>query len=448
MLHGLIEAGVDVIRLNFSHGTHEEMYALIHNAREIATVLDKPLSILQDLQGPKIRVGLLKDKVIQLVQGTMIYIYGDDREGDGSTISVSYPTLSEEVRPGDPIYLDDGLMQLTVRSAGNGVVEAEVIVGGLLGEHKGVNLPGAQLRTPALTPKDEEDLCFGLDVGVDIVAMSFVRKPEDASGARAIMAKAGASIPLIAKIEKFEALYAIDAVLDAFDGVMVARGDLGVELAQEKVPIAQKTIIKAANALGKPVITATQMLESMTHNSRPTRAEASDVANAVLDGTDAVMLSGETAIGNYPIETVRTMDRIIREAELEATEMMPPATSRLADTNAFCSAAARLAADLNVAALAAVTRSGGTAQSLSSLRPHMPIFALVENPELARFLNLYRGIIPLVIEHGQAIEETSTTIRTVLAYKSLLPAGTDIVVVGVAPDSIDGRTDFIRLVRI
>jgi pyruvate kinase len=447
-MRAIVVAGVDVFRLNFSHGNHEEKMFQIEEARRIAADLDRPLTILQDLQGPKIRVGALKGRMVHLLDATHIRIYGDEREGDASELGVSYETLAEEVRPGDPIFLDDGLMQLRVVAAGGGVVEAEVVIGGILGEHKGVNLPGAKLRAPALTPKDEEDLCFGLSAGVDMVAMSFVRKPEDAQTARQVMKKAGRSIPLIAKIEKAEALYDIDGVLDAFDGVMVARGDLGVELTHEKVPIAQKRIIKKANMIGKPVITATQMLESMTHNSTPTRAEASDVANAVLDGTDAVMLSGETAIGSYPIETVRTMDRIIREAEIEASPMNPPATSRLADTNAFCSAAARLAADLGVDALAALTRTGGTAQSLSSLRPHMPIFALMDRPDLARFLNLWRGVIPLVIEHGPAIEETWLTIAREVGRKSLLPPGSDVVVVGVSPNSIDGRTDFIRLIRI
>jgi pyruvate kinase len=346
------------------------------------------------------------------------------------------------------IFLDDGLMELRVVSTSRNVIEAEVIRGGRLTAHKGVNLPGVKLTAPALTVKDEDDLCFGLRAGVDMVALSFVRRPEDANAARRLIKNVGVDTPLIAKIEKREALGDIEAILHAFDGVMVARGDLGVEFAHEKVPTAQRQIIKKANAIGKPVITATQMLESMTYNSTPTRAEASDVANAVLDGSDAVMLSGETAIGSFPVETVSTMSRIIREAEMEVRPMLPPPLSREPNTNAFCSAAARLAADIGASALAALTRSGGTAQSLSSLRPQMPVFALCEREDLARHLNLWRGVIPIVIHRNGAIEEAYMTIARELSRKALLPPGSEVVVVGVAPESPQLKTDFIRLITV
>jgi pyruvate kinase len=448
VLRRLIEAGVDVLRLNFSHGTHAEKARQIEAARCIAADLERPIAILQDLQGPKIRVGPLRSEFIVLKDGARILLYGDERAGTDAEISVSYERLSDEVVPGDSIFLDDGMLELHVVATGPGVIEAEVIRGGRLTAHKGVNLPGVKLTAPALTPKDEVDLRFGLSVGIDMVALSFVRHPEDASDARRIIHEAGQEVPLIAKIEKREALGDIDRILLAFDGVMVARGDLGVELAHEKVPTAQRHIIRKANAIGKPVITATQMLETMTYNTTPTRAEASDVANAVLDGSDAVMLSGETAIGTFPVETVGTMARIIREAELEVRPMLPPALSREPNTNAFCSAAARLAADIGASALAALTRSGGTAQSLSSLRPHMPVFALCEREDIARHLNLWRGIIPLVINRESAIEEASLTIARELRSKALLPPGSDVVVVGVAPESPEQRTDFIRLITV
>ena len=292
---------------------------------------------------------------------------------------MTYPTLAAEVSPGDVIFLDDGGMQLRVESTKAGIVEASVIDGGRLLSGKGVNLPGAELSTPAVTEKDESDLRFGLSGGVDFVALSFVRRPADAEPARRIMGEVGKNVPLIAKIEKREAAARIGGVLRAFDGVMVARGDLGVEMPPEKVPTAQKQIINMANAMAKPVITATQMLESMTHSPQPTRAEASDVANAVIDGSDAVMLSGETAVGEYPQEAVRMMDRIAREAELRIESRLHGEDTSESPSLAFCTSAVHLAEEINASGLAALTRSGRTAQLLSSLRPTMPIFALCED---------------------------------------------------------------------
>ncbi|MPZ48399.1 MAG: pyruvate kinase [Dehalococcoidia bacterium] len=447
VLRDLILAGADVLRLNFSHGTHEEKALQIEEARRIAAGLDRPVAILQDLQGPKIRVGPLDVETITLNEGQMITVHGDSRIGNSQEISVSYPRLAEEMHAGDLIFLDDGLIELRVKAV-PGVVQAEVVVGGLLSERKGVNLPGVELETPALTSKDETDLRFGLALGVDLIALSFVRRPQDAARAREIIVEAGDGQLLIAKIEKREALAEIDGILESFDGVMVARGDLGVELSHEKVPTAQKSIIRKANAIGKPVITATQMLESMTHNSVPTRAEASDVANAVLDGSDAVMLSGETAIGSYPIETVRTMDKIIREAETEPRPLHSPATSLEANTNAFCSAAATLATHVGAAGLAALTRSGGSARSLSSLRPGIPVFALCGSDQLAHGLNLWRGVIPFVIRSSHGIEDASQTIARELGMKGWLDSGSKVVIVGVSPESQEARTDFIRLVEV
>jgi pyruvate kinase len=330
----------------------------------------------------------------------------------------------------------------------DGAVVAETLVGGAVRSRQGVNLPSVPLETPSLTVKDQADLLFGLEAGVDMVALSFVRKPQDAASVRTIYREYGVNPPLIAKIERPEALAAIDGVIQQFDAVMVARGDLGVNLRPEKVPTAQKQIIRRALAVGKPVITATQMLESMTYNSVPTRAEASDVANAVFDGTDAVMLSGETAVGKYPVETVTTMDRIVREAEGQPLDPLPKLELPHSSMIAFCSAAVKLADDIGAAALAAVTRNGENAQTLSALRPEMPIFALCEDHQQVYQLSMRHGILPLHIERSPAIEEVSQTIGREIAQHALLPEGSRVIVVGVAPGSITGRTDFIRLITV
>ena len=448
VLRQLIDAGVDVCRLNFSHGDHEEKRTLIARIREVSDAAGKPVAILQDLQGPKIRVGPLTVPEVLLKEGQVIRIYGDDRPGNEKFISIGYEPLARDMKPGDLIFIDDGLVELrTVAVEGDSII-AETLVGGGVRPRQGVNFPGVPLDTPCLTEKDEADLLFGLEAGVDMVALSFVRKPEDAEPVRSIFAEFGVNPPLIAKIERPEALTAIDAVLQTFDSVMVARGDLGVNLRPEKVPTAQKQIIRKAISVGKPVITATQMLESMIYNSIPTRAEASDVANAVFDGTDAVMLSGETAIGKYPVETVKTMDRIVREAEDQPLDPLPKLLLPPSSMVGFCSAAVKLAEDINASALAALTRTGENAQTLSALRPEMPIFALCEEGKNLYALTLRHGILPFSIGHTPAIEEASETIRREIATRGLLPPGSQVIVVGVAPGSTTGKTDFIRLITV
>ncbi len=445
-LRGLIAAGVDVLRLNFSHGTRAEKAAQIETIRRVAAEAGRQVAILQDLQGPKIRVGRLPNGAVALRQGEMVRLSGG--RAAAGVIPVSYGALGEELEPGDVIFLDDGTMQLRVESVRGSVVRAVVVEGGRLLAEKGVNLPGVDLKTPAVTEKDEADLRFGLEAGVDFVALSFVRRPRDAEPARRIMRDVGRVVPLIAKIEKREAVSSIDAILRAFDGVMVARGDLGVEMPPERVPTAQKQIIEKANAMAKPVITATQMLESMTHSPQPTRAEASDVANAVTDGSDAVMLSGETAIGEYPLEAVRMMDRIAREAEQRIPPRFHLDRVRRSTPLAICTAAAHLAEEIGAAGLAALTRSGHTAQTLSSLRPRMPIFALCEDEASARRLCLWHGVVPLVMGLAPALEEAWQTMRREVGETGLVPAGSRVVLLGAAPGSRRGRTDFIRLVTV
>ncbi len=445
----LIEAGAEVFRVNFSHGdrdTHARQIALV---RRLADETGRVVAVLQDLQGPKIRVGALAGgRPIVLREGAQLAITTRAVAGTKNRISTTHAGLPRDVRPGYRILLDDGMLELRVTSVSRDEVRCTVVRGGQLLEHKGVNLPGVSISAPALTPKDEDDLRFGLAQGVDVVALSFVRSPQDARAAREIMREAGSQVPLLAKIEKPEALDHLDGILRAFDGVMVARGDLGVELSPEKVPVAQKRIIDRANFLGKPVITATQMLESMTHAPQPTRAEASDVANAVLDGTDAVMLSGETAIGEYPVATVEAMDRIVREAETMLTPASTAPEHRSTRAHAVCHAAASLAAEIGAQALAAFTRSGRTAQILSKLRPAVPVFALCERRVTARQLTLWRGVAPLVVERYHRREDVTERIAAELRARDLVPEGGDVVVVGAARGGPAGRTNFIRLLSL
>ncbi|HEY2980884.1 MAG TPA: pyruvate kinase, partial [Anaerolineales bacterium] len=377
VLEKLVRAGVNVARMNFSHGTHAEHAGRIATIRAVSAKLRVPIGILQDLQGPKIRVGKL-DAPLQLSTGDIVHLYaaGDAApQGDGQCIPVDFPELFESVRPDDRLLLDDGRLTLAVVSAQGRSLTARVVVGGSLTSHKGINLPGVRLRVSGFTEKDQADLTFGMAQGVDAVAVSFVRTVDDVDMVRKAMQKLSAGKPmplLIAKLERPEALDNLDAILEAVDGVMVARGDLGVEMPPERVPVLQKKIIHEANARAKLVITATQMLESMIHNPLPTRAEATDVANAVFDGTDAVMLSAETAAGDYPVEAVLMMDRIVQEAEshfVEWGQEQGPVALGESDAASMARAASELAHDRDVTAVAVFTMQGRTAWLMSKARP-------------------------------------------------------------------------------
>ncbi|MCH8007326.1 MAG: pyruvate kinase [Chloroflexi bacterium] len=447
VLRQLVDAGVNVLRINFSHGelaTHGDEIAL---ARLVAEESGRVVAVLQDLQGPKIRIGTLAKPTVELREGRRIRLTNQTISGTANAVTVSYSRLAKDVTPGDSILLDDGALELRVEAIAGDDVECVVVRGGTLRPRKGVNLPGVAVRAPALTEKDRTDLRFGLAQGVDMVALSFVRHPKDADAARRVMSQSGRNVPLLAKIERPEALDHLDGILRAFDGVMVARGDLGVELSPEKVPTAQKEIIARANRLGKPVITATQMLESMTHSPQPTRAEASDVANAVLDGTDAVMLSGETAVGEFPVRTVQAMDRIVREAETIAVADQPIVEGRTTQSHAVCHAAATLAREVGAGAIAAFTRSGRTAQILSKLRPAIPIIALCERPATANQLALWRGIMPLVVKSARGDDLVESVARELRA-QGVMQEGGIVVVVGAAPGGPAGRTNFIRLLHL
>jgi len=392
MISRLIGAGADVIRLNFSHGEQEEHGLAIARIRRIAEKKGKPIAILQDLQGPKVRIGPLKEKSYRLKKNALLVITKRPIVGTDAAVSTTYPSLYEKVRPGDQILINDGHIELRVMEVKDGNIECKVIEGGILEPHKGVNVPGRDLGFPAMTVKDRKDLEFGLKQGVDYVALSMVRTAQDILSIKRLIRKHHKAVPVIAKLEQAMAIQHLDEILAVADGVMVARGDLGVEIPLEQVPLLQKEIIKKANAAHIPVITATQMLESMIENPRPTRAETSDVANAIFDGTDAVMLSAETAAGKYPVEAVRMMARIIGAAERRPPSAESFPKEHLSVPEAVSKAACHLASEMNAKAIVTSTLSGGAALRLSKYRPPMPILAFTPHPEIERRMNLYWGV--------------------------------------------------------
>ena len=438
VLEKLILAGMNVARMNFSHGTHEEHAERIARIRRISQKLGISIGILQDLQGPKIRVGELSEPV-QLSQGEMVtlYVTGTSPAGNGEKkIPVDFRELFDSVQPSDRLLLDDGRLTLEVVSVRDqNALSAKVIVGGPLSSHKGINLPGVRLRIPGFTEKDEEDLAFGISQDVDAVAVSFVRTADEIKKVYAAMERicAGKRLPLlIAKVEKPEAIDNLEAILDVVDGVMVARGDLGVELPPERVPVQQKHIIRIANRRAKLVITATQMLESMITNPLPTRAEASDVANAVFDGTDAVMLSAETAAGKYPVEAVLMMDRIVREAETHFVEWgMEQHVSGFehSDAASMARAAQALANDQNVRAVACFTMRGQTAWLMSKIRPRVPIMAFTPDPETACRLTFMWGVRPQPVPFVNSLEEMISHVDSALQRSHVVQSGDQVVLV-------------------
>jgi pyruvate kinase len=392
VLGAMVDAGLDVVRLNFSHGERDDHLARIELVREVAAGRGRNVAILVDLQGPKIRVGLVAEDGVRLERGQQIVLLAGAERADGTEIPVGYAHLATDVRPGDPILLDDGRIELRVRAVDGNRVHCEVQRGGLIRSRKGINLPGVAVSAACLTDKDRKDLATAVEAGADYLALSFVRRPEDVADAKQAIAEHGGDLPLVAKLERPEAVEHLDGILEVADAVMIARGDLGVELPVEKVPPLQKEIIARANSLGVPVITATQMLESMVASPRPTRAEASDVANAIFDGTDAVMLSEESAIGSYPVESVATMRRIAREAEAATARPPPPAVGDLDVAATVCKAAVQVAADLRAKAIVAFTESGATARFVARFRPRVPILGLTPHEAARRRMALYWGV--------------------------------------------------------
>ncbi|MCS7229322.1 MAG: pyruvate kinase [Candidatus Kryptonium sp.] len=447
----LINAGMDAARLNFSHGDYEEHLKFIKLLREASTITGKPIPLIQDLQGPKIRTGKLKAEPIELKSGKFVYLSSEPIEGDGEIIPIQYEYLADDLKPGDTILLDDGLIELKVVAIETRKVKCEVVDGGILRSHKGVNLPGVDVRIPSLTEKDIEDLKFGLENGVDYVAMSFVRKKEDIIELLHKMESFGRIVPIIAKIEKVEAVKAIDDIIELADAIMVARGDLGVELPTEDVPILQKMLIKKANKAGKPVITATQMLESMVSNPRPTRAEATDVANAVLDGTDAVMLSSETSIGEFPIDAVKVMDRIIRTTETQYKFYEPIFDLNLKlkdEVDAIGRAACLLAQQLNAKAIVTITHTGATAKAISKYRPSVPIIALTDSDEVVKRLNLIWGVVGIKLKEISETDKTIENAKIQLRESKILNSGDLIIMTAGIPLFQRGSTNMIKVEKI
>jgi pyruvate kinase len=450
IIERLLTARVNVMRLNFSHGTHQEHAARIQTIREISERTSTPVTLLQDLQGPKIRTGEITNGAVILKQGETFSLTVESHEGNEQSCSVDFPDLPNCVKPGGRILLDDGNLELVVVGVQDKSIETKVILGGPLKPHKGVNLPGAKLNIPALTQKDIDDLEFGLSQGIDALAMSFVRRAADVSRLRQLIARMAPDrmdIPIIAKLERPEGLENLDAILDVSDGVMVARGDLGVEMLPEEVPIAQKRIIEAANKRAKVVITATQMLESMINNPRPTRAEATDVANAIFDGTDAVMLSGETAVGKYPVQSVEMMDAIIRQAEkqlnrwghwegmLQESYLCRDMEDGLVhdDALSITRAARELAHDRNVAAIAVFTQTGRTAQLMSKARPGVPILAFTPVETTYRQMPMLWGVIPYLVPYADTLEAMLKDVEEAIVAATPLQPGQQVVLISGFP---------------
>jgi len=451
MIRELMLRGMNVARLNFSHGTHEEHARVIRRLRKVAGELGRTICILQDLQGPKIRTGRLRSRApVVLQKGQKVTITAKDVMGTASLIATTYLGLANDVKPGERILLSDGRIELVVQAIHGADVVCEVLNGGTLGEHQGINLPGTNVSIPSLTEKDEKDLEFGLKHAVDAVAISFVRTAEDVLRVKRAMAALGRSVPLVAKLEKPQAIENLDAILEASEGVMVARGDLGVEVAPEKVPLIQKFVIRRALDFRKPVITATQMLESMTEYPRPTRAEASDVANAIFDGTDAVMLSGETAMGKFPREAVEMMARIVAEAEAHPFHPLLPGhrqARHLSVAETICESMAHAAKDLNIRAIAVFTETAATARMLSKHRPAADIYAFTQFETVCNRMNLLWGVAPLCCSGNLSAAEMGEFAEAELMRLGALCGG-DVFGLVAGTTNNSGATNFMRLITV
>jgi pyruvate kinase len=452
-LDALIAAGTDIFRLNFSHGTHETHAATFERVRAASKRASCEVAILQDLGGPKIRTGRLEGgRPIELKAGDRVTIATGDFVGGPGRLSTTFEGLAKTVRPGDRLLLADGLVELRVEETNGTEIQTTVVEGGKIGEHKGINAPGVPLPASAITPKDIEDLEFGLSLGVDLVALSFVQSAADLEYARRLMAAANAGdVPLVAKLERPQALEHLDEILQACDAVMVARGDLGLEMPLERVPRAQKEITRAARQRGIPVIVATQVLESMTVEARPTRAEVNDAANAVEDGVDAIMLAGETAVGAYPVRAVQTLDAIIRDAEgAVPSDSLQRQRAQTHDDHAraLCEAAVTLADRAGAQAIIAVTRGGTTARSLSALRPRAPIIAATERQKTARRLTLHWGVLPMCMPIGDNLDEASSRTGEQCVARGVVAAGAIAVFVSINADLARRDANYLKIQRL
>lgn len=452
LLDELILAGMDVARLNFSHGTLEEQGSRIRRLREAAGRQGRPIGILLDIQGPKVRIGRIEPDPLVLDNGQTFTFFREPLVGDAAGASVTYPDLYRLVGPGSTVYLDDGLIELSVERVEGTTIYCRVVVGGVLRSHKGLSLPGVELDLPALTSTDADHIRFGVELGVDFIAASFIRRAEHVAAVKEVIRAAGGSQPVIAKIEDHVGVRHLEEILREADGVMVARGDLGVQIPPEEVPLVQKRIIDACNRQGKPVITATQMLESMTHNPRPTRAEVTDVATAIFDGTDAIMLSGETAIGRYPVAAVKVMDRVARRTEsaipynqlLAGRRSGPSPTIAEAISYATCWAAA----DLDAAAILTSTQSGATARMVSKFRPAAPILAMTPHPEVARRLSVVWGVQPLVVPRTDKIDDMIDVAVSTARAGGFIRAGERVIITAGVKTGEPGSTNLLQVYTV
>ncbi len=447
----MVKAGMDVARLNFSHGTYEEHMRKVKTIREISDRLGRHITILQDLSGPKIRIGIVKEGGIELKKGEIFILTNRERIGDEKGVSVNYPSLPQEVKKGDRILLSDGTIELTVLEKTESDIKCIVVMGGFLTSHKGINVPEGTILASSFTEKDAKDLLFGIKIGVDMVSLSYVKRASDIQKVKDFLKAENTNIPIIAKIERKEALENIDEILSVSDGIMVARGDLGVETPLEKVPNVQKMLIKKANILGKPVITATQMLRSMVENIQPTRAEVTDVVNAIYDGTDAVMLSEETASGKFPVEAVKMMDKIALACEEEFPHekfLSREVDSKTNLPQAISHVASLLAREVEASAIVTPTESGSTSRWVSRLRPAQPIIALSRHLSTVRSLNLCWGVLPVLVEDWKDTDDMLEKARWLPKQIGLASKGDRIVIIAGVPISIPGTTNLIKVETI
>jgi pyruvate kinase len=451
ILEALIKAGMNVARLNFSHGTHQEHLRKIETIRQISNQLGESIAILQDLSGPKIRIGKVREGGVSLQMGEEILLTNQEILGDEESLPVTYPSLPMEVRPGDKILLADGTIELQVLKTNVQDIRCRIIVGGMLTSYKGINVPTGTLQIPAFTEKDHEDLLFGIRNGVDLIALSYVQEASDVRRAKDVLEKESVDIPIIAKIERREALENIDAILSVSDGLMVARGDLGVETPLEKIPNVQKRLIRKANALGKPVITATQMLRSMVDHTQPTRAEVTDVVNAIYDGTDAIMLSEETATGQYPVEALQMMAKISLAAEEEFPHgpfLRKEVEGKTDLPQAISHTATLLAKEVEANVIVTPTESGSTARWVSRPRPRQPILALSRHLYTVRKLNLCWGVYPVLVSDWKDTDDMLERSKRMPKEIGMVSTGEKIVVIAGVPISIPGATNLIKVETI
>jgi pyruvate kinase len=445
----IIEAGVDVARMNLSHGSHEVHEGVYTTIRKAAADVGKPVAILVDLQGPKIRLGRFAEDKVMLVDGATFKITTDEVAGDVNICSTTYKGLPGDVRPGDQLLIDDGKIGLRATAVDSTTVTTVVEMGGPVSNNKGINLPGVAVNVPALSEKDEDDLRWALKLGADMIALSFVRNAKDIVRVHEIMAEEGRFVPVIAKIEKPQAVAALEEIIDAFDGIMVARGDLGVELPLEQVPLVQKRAVELARRWAKPVIVATQMLESMITASRPTRAETSDVANAVLDGADALMLSGETSVGEYPVETVEVMAKIIESTEENGLERIPDlGTKPHTHSGAVVLAALEIAELLGSKFVCVFTESGDTLRRVSRLRSRVPVLAFTPNEDVRRKLALVWGATTFIVDKVKHTDDMIRQVDELMLSSGKCRVGDEVVIVAGSPPGIPGSTNSLRVHRV